>query len=107
MWHTKCIECTETFQFGELICARCQHQRTGHDLALSRVSVRGSVVGVGSVHSGIKSYEIQPQKIPQNSKTAFNLLKGVNQGCGLLLARRGSQWPWLTPWRRLDTLFES
>ena len=37
-------------------------------------------------------------------KRVFNLLRGVNQGSGLLLARRGSQWPWLTPWRRLNTL---
>ena len=37
-------------------------------------------------------------------KRVFNLLSGVNQGSGLLLARRGGQWPWLTPWRRLNTL---
>ena len=40
-----------------------------------------------------------------NNKRAFNLLKGVNQGCGLLLARDlEKREPWLTPWRRLNVL---
>ena len=42
-------------------------------------------------------------------KRVFNLLWGVNQGCGLLLARdleKRESVAWLTPLRRLNTLLE-
>ena len=42
-----------------------------------------------------------------SSKRAFNLLWGVNQGCGLLLARdleKRESVSWLTPLRRLNAV---